>query len=71
MRFFELVDAYGIAYYRFDDEAEIMYWWNEEDAQWEPSWAFEYPKDGVIYALNFAAQGEAASWREVEASYVG
>lgn len=37
MRFFELVDDLGLSFYRWDEDAEILYFWNEVDKVWDAS----------------------------------
>lgn len=62
MRFFELVDDLGISFYRWDEDAEILYFWNEVDGVWDAS-GFNDPNELRTYVAE--CQQFPASVQEV------
>ena len=48
MRFFELVDDLGISFYRWDEDGEVLYFWNEVDKVWDTS-TFANPQEIQVY----------------------
>jgi len=54
MRFFELIDDLGISFYRWDEDAQILYFWNEVDRQWDNS-TFSDPEEIRTYVRDLQA----------------